>query len=200
MLRTFGRHLRGQWMGATALLLVLSGGTAYAVTQLDANSVESKHIVNGQVKAADLADNAFAAFQTKGSEGWTAATLNDGGNGSNYCNWTNLGQPHSNAAYFRDQDGIVHLQGLVKANNSFFLCGEDPVADRVITTLPIGYRPSGRSVFAVTANNKPGRVDVTPEGTVRIEEGYPSYDDAYAGVSLDGISFRCAPAGQNGCP
>lgn len=37
-----------------SLFLVLGGGTAYAVTQLDDDSVESNHIVNGQVKSADV--------------------------------------------------------------------------------------------------------------------------------------------------
>ncbi len=32
MLRKVGRHLRDQWMGATALFLVLCGGTAYAAS------------------------------------------------------------------------------------------------------------------------------------------------------------------------
>ncbi len=57
MLRKFGSHLRTQWMGALALFLVFSGGTAYAVTQIDADSVKSRHIVNGEVKSADLADD-----------------------------------------------------------------------------------------------------------------------------------------------
>ena len=44
-------------MSLTALFIAL-GGTSYAVTQLDKNSVRSKHIRNGQVKRADLARNA----------------------------------------------------------------------------------------------------------------------------------------------
>ncbi len=54
MLRTLGSHLRNQWIGSLALFLVLGGGTAYAVTQIDSNSVRSQHIANGQVKPNDL--------------------------------------------------------------------------------------------------------------------------------------------------
>jgi hypothetical protein len=54
MLRTFGSHIRNQWIGALALFLVLGGGTAYAVTHLDKDSVRSQHIVDGQVKPKDL--------------------------------------------------------------------------------------------------------------------------------------------------
>lgn len=50
--------MRNQWMGATALFLVLAGGTAYAVSQIDANSVKSRHIVNGEVKEEDIANDA----------------------------------------------------------------------------------------------------------------------------------------------
>jgi hypothetical protein len=49
----FLAHLRRQWMGALALFLVLTGGTAYA-----ANTVFSEDIVNGEVKNPDLAANA----------------------------------------------------------------------------------------------------------------------------------------------
>ena len=50
------RHIRSNIVGYLALFLAL-GGTAYA---LERNSVESKHIVNGQVKEADLASNAVS--------------------------------------------------------------------------------------------------------------------------------------------
>ena len=44
-------HLRRQWMGALALFLVLTGGTAYA-----ADTVFSTDIVNGEVKTPDISD------------------------------------------------------------------------------------------------------------------------------------------------
>lgn len=46
------RHVRQQYVGYIALSLALSTGVAWAVEK---NSVKSAHIVNGQVKAADLA-------------------------------------------------------------------------------------------------------------------------------------------------
>jgi hypothetical protein len=45
-------HLRGQWIGAIALLLVLTGGTAYALD--GSNTVFTDDIVNGQVKTDDI--------------------------------------------------------------------------------------------------------------------------------------------------
>jgi hypothetical protein len=45
-------HLRRQWMGAVALFLVLTGGTAYA-----ADTIFSSDIVDGEVKTADIGNN-----------------------------------------------------------------------------------------------------------------------------------------------
>ncbi len=66
MLRRFGSHLREQWMGALALSLVLGGGTAYAVTRIDPDSVKSKHIVNGQVRGPDVAETTLDGTQIPG--------------------------------------------------------------------------------------------------------------------------------------
>jgi hypothetical protein len=81
MLRKFGSHLRNQWIGTLALFLVLGGGTAYAVTQIDRNSVKSKQIVNGQVKEADLADAARGLSKVT-----TRSAYFTSGNGTASCN------------------------------------------------------------------------------------------------------------------
>ncbi len=49
-----------------ALCLVVGGGSAYAVTQIDANSVRSDHIVNGQVKSVDIANDGIRAVDIEG--------------------------------------------------------------------------------------------------------------------------------------
>jgi len=53
------RHLRQQWLGALAVLLVVTGGTAYALD--GSNTVFSDDIVNGEVKSADLAVDSVAS-------------------------------------------------------------------------------------------------------------------------------------------
>ncbi len=50
------------------------------------------------------------------------------------------------------------------------------------------------------SNNKAGRVNVNPTGTVEIQDLFPAFADAEVFVSLDGITFRCAPSGSGGCP
>jgi len=54
MVRRFAVHLRNQWMGALALFLVLSGGTAYALA--GSNTVFTDDITDGNVTSADIKD------------------------------------------------------------------------------------------------------------------------------------------------
>src|SRR4051794_25125910 len=59
MARRAWTHLRTQWMGALALFLAISGGSAYALS--GHNTVFSDDIVNRQVKKGDLADAAVTS-------------------------------------------------------------------------------------------------------------------------------------------
>lgn len=81
-------------------------------------------------------------------------------------------------------------------------CGDDPGDSQVFPgALPEGYRPANRELFTISSNEKPARLDVTVSGEPRIGvPSNPSWADAKAWVSLDGVSYRCAPSGQNGCP
>ena len=79
MLRKLGSHLRHQWMGAVALFLVLSGGTAYAVTQIDRNSVKSKHIVDGQVRSVDVEDDGLTGADVDESQLGTVPSATQAG-------------------------------------------------------------------------------------------------------------------------
>jgi hypothetical protein len=151
---------------------------------------------------ADQLDNKDStAFALAGSEGWQPAALYDG-SGHLVCYWTNFGGGQSDAAYFRDPAGVVHLRGLVKAHDGSevpcdVIFGGDP---NRIFTLPAGYRPDRQSIAATVSNNSPGRINVNADGRVAIETGYPSFANAKQWVSLDNISVRCAPSGANGCP
>ncbi len=52
MIRTVLAHLRAQWMGALALVLVIAGGTAYA-----ADTVGSPDVIDNSLLSADLKNN-----------------------------------------------------------------------------------------------------------------------------------------------
>jgi hypothetical protein len=153
---------------------------------------------------ADLLDGKDSGeFQGVGSEGWTPLPLNTAAVPIG-CNWTNFGGGFADASYFRDRDGIVHLRGLVRAiDGTTQACGTVPGFDEFIVLvggLPAGYVPQSRALLTVSSNNKPGRVDVLANGSIMTQPGYPTTADTEAWVSLDGISFRCGPSGQNGCP
>ena len=145
-----------------------------------------------------------------GSEPWQAATLNDGTAGAGIphqlCYWTpySPGSGFSDPGYFRDPAGVVHLRGLVVANDGSGLnslnCQASGDTGRIIFQLPEGYRPETLWIAAALANEKAARVDVDAvNGAVQIGASVPDADKK-VWVSLDNISFRCAPSGQHGCP
>ena len=117
MIRTALAHLRAQWLGALALVLVLAGGTAYA-----ANTVFSSDIVNGEVKTADLANNAVTAGKIRNGQVGVAdlaVPLNAQGD------WTDTPTAATTSfktvlttTYTMSHDGVMVAQALVEADNT----------------------------------------------------------------------------------
>ena len=71
----------------------------------------------------------------------------------------------------------VHLSGRVKGGSQ----------RTVIYTLPEGWRPAERGIFATAQNeNKICRIDILPEGNVKLISNWKTF------VSLDGITFVAA--------
>jgi hypothetical protein len=130
-------------------------------------------------------------------------------NDSGFCAWGEVSVANNNTgAFLRDPHGFVHLKGLVDADDSFMgACDFTEPGDKLIYNLPEGYRPAKREVHATLTNGALGRVTVDgPELNPTLGAGAVSVDDpttaanALEYVSLDGISFRCAPSGVDGCP
>lgn len=177
------KHLRSNIVAYGALFLAL-GGTAYAIER---NSVMSKHIAPQQVKQPDLAAPA----------GWQEAGLRpcvfDG------PQWSNYGGDNTAAAFRRDPYGTVHIKGSVT-------CGiEASLADRHVFDLPPGFRPGeienhpSIGNFSSPESVRTRTIAIHPDGRVRVATG-AWLDDRTDPVYLDGITFRCAPSGQDGCP
>lgn len=158
-------------------------------------SVPSAVNAESAANAEALDGKDSSSFQALGSDGWTALSLHAVAGG---CHWADFGLGFTTAGFFRDQDGIVHLRGLVRAVPTDQLCPSSWLT--LIGTLPAGYRPEASGVFTISANNKPGRVDVLANGQIVPDGSYPGLDDVRNWLSLEGISFRCAPSGQDGCP
>lgn len=94
---------------------------------------------------------------------------------ASYLNsWVDYGGTHNKAGYYKDLDGVVHLQGMVKSGT----------IGQPIFTLPTGYRPSKTIVFTVPSNGAFGVLEVQTDGDVVATTGNNTY------VSLEGVSFR----------
>jgi hypothetical protein len=105
--------------------------------------------------------------------------------------WEAAGGALATPAYYRDPLGVVHLRGSLR-------CPASHAWDYSIFTLPPGYRPEAFMYFpAVAGYNQHGAVGVGANGEVDNR----LYSEAAAEqLSLDAVSFRCGPSGQNGCP
>jgi hypothetical protein len=92
--------------------------------------------------------------------------------------WVNYGDTFQPAAFYKDNQGIVHFEGMLKSGT----------IGTVIFTLPTGYIPARYKYFCCATNNGSGSVIgeivVYPNGEVHVTVGATNY------VSLDGISFR----------
>jgi hypothetical protein len=219
-MRRIRDHMTYANVAATlALFLVLSGGTAVALT--GSNTVQSDDLGPGsQVKAPDVAANAVngtdvvdnsisGADVDESSLGLGAEPLRFVGNtgqpqfnANSHCSWKNFDPNFAPASFRRDRLGFVHLLGVVDADSvgfADFACPGSPdlASNYVIFQLPLGYRPEFREVHAVLTNGALGRVNVDLNGNVRIESP-TTWPNARAWISLDGISFRCVSG--DGCP
>ncbi|HEY1357195.1 MAG TPA: hypothetical protein VGF21_02720 [Thermoleophilaceae bacterium] len=95
--------------------------------------------------------------------------------------WANYGQEYQPVGYFKDGQGLVHLQGSAHADGN-----AGPTYNRAIFFLPPGYRPSARRIFLVRDGDLGyAYVEIRPDGLVFSQDTEPvSY------LALDGISFR----------
>jgi hypothetical protein len=88
--------------------------------------------------------------------------------------WANYLNNYAEASYYKDSNGIVHLNGVVDGG----------AAASVIFKLPIQYRPSYIQTFFCGSNTSGCRVNVLPNGDVQHVDGDEDK------VSLSNISFR----------
>lgn len=138
-------------------------GTAYELPENDGVFSKVPSYNEALIALAELVAAASA---------FTAPTLTN--------SWVNFGGGTLADAGYLLFGGVVHLRGTIKSGTiglSAF-------------TLPTGYRPSKRLVFAAISNDALGRLDVNADGTV--VPGGASSVGSNTYFSLDGIFFFVA--------
>jgi hypothetical protein len=127
------------------------------------------------------------ASHTVGGTGEPAFTPCDGAGTA----WVTLGA--APVKFYRDPFGVVRLEGHIQ-------CNAGATRGRIFT-LPAGYAPEQEQIFPqdgqpTSADNapEPERIAVEANGDVFLSAGL------HRNANLDGIAFRCAPSGANGCP
>jgi hypothetical protein len=180
LLEGIRRHLTYANVMASIAVFIALGAGAYAAG-LTPDSVKSKHIADGQVKARDLG---LPAQYTSAGLPHYSASCDAPGNA-----WFTWDYFNAEVGYYRDPFGIVHLQGVgIKCGN--------PI-DRLFT-LPSGYRPEG-SVYTSGVKNGTDFHQVRIHSSGEVEATTPGFASGNS-LSLEGITFRCGPSGVDGCP
>jgi hypothetical protein len=206
MLRRASSRLTYASVVATLALFLALGGGAYAAFTLPPNSVRSRNIVKGQVKRADLGAGAVATGKiakgavTRGKIAKAEAVHKVGQSGqpqffsNNLILWTEVFSGGLEVGFYKDQLGIVHLQGTALCVSASGNC-ESPTLYWIFT-LPPAYRPATTQSFLVVSGNTTGEITVygkaatSLHGRVSPVKADSSSGGGFANISLDGISFR----------
>lgn len=101
-----GDYVRQHHLAMLCLFLILGGGTAYA---LGANTVKSKHIVDGQVKSADAQDDGLAGVDIDEDSLTLPPDTQTffGATGGNVGSGAFIGAPSDVGAYSDASEGVV---------------------------------------------------------------------------------------------
>ena len=143
--------------------VVILNKSDVGLSNADNTSDANKPISTAQQTALDLKAN-------KSQSAWIAV--------SSFLNsWANYGTTpggYSDASYFKDEFGIVHLRGLVK----------NGTVGSVAFNLPTGFRPEFIKVYSASSGGAYATLRVNPNGDVVPYTGANTY------FSLDGVKFK----------
>ena len=93
--------------------------------------------------------------------------------------WANFGDVFENIEIFKNRDGLVTINGLIKGDYS-----------KIIFKLPEGWKPKKQLIFSVCSDNTTRRLDINSNGELFLNNnGYPGTVTGNGWLSLSGISF-----------
>jgi hypothetical protein len=161
---------------ATALLalFISCGGVAVAGTMINGSSIKL-HTIPGDrlvLHTVTRGQMRIPPEQLVGAAGEPAF-----GSG-----WKNAGGGFQSVGFYRDDEGAVHLRGVVALGGHV----------TTIFTLPIGYRPAATEMFSAGLDNAgAAMIEVTAFGAVDLE--FINSPDTPDSMTLSQISFRAGP-------
>jgi hypothetical protein len=169
--RLRGRLTYSNAIASMAVFIAL-GGSSYAAVMLMDNSVKSRHIAPGAVRASDVRHPA-----------WRTVPFPPNGH------WQPRGDPYAPPSFYKDVTGTVHLRGVVTTDSipagvcfkTQFVTGAG-----VVFVLPPGFRPSHQADFPTIVGGNRGQVSVFSSGVVCRSQDIMGGESA----SFDGITFR----------
>lgn len=142
----------------------LQGSTTAGQVKLTLLFLDSS-ATNINVAVVLFAEGLISQLPTSTGQAWQTPTLAGA--------WVNYNAANSQAGYYKDALGTVHLRGTVKTG----------VIPSVIFTMAAGYAPSKILNFAVASNGAFGYASVDTGGNVSAQGGSNLWFD------LDGITF-----------
>ena len=93
--------------------------------------------------------------------------------------WCNYGDVYDEAVIYKNKDGLVTMNGLVKGNYK-----------NIIFRLPEGWKPNKQLIFAISSDNISRRLDINSNGELYLNtNGYVGTVEGNGWVSLSGISY-----------
>ena len=93
--------------------------------------------------------------------------------------WANFEEGYENIEIFKNRDGLVTLNGLIKGDYS-----------KIIFKLPEGWKPKKQLIFSVCSDNTARRLDINSNGELFLNNnGCPGTVTGNGWLSLSGISF-----------
>lgn len=113
-----------------------------------------------------ILDGGRVRFGDEVGEAWTAVNFNTG--------WVDYGGGYDEVKYKKVGD-LIFLRGLCKRTSG---------SSTLVTTLPVGYRPTTPQIFAIASNSAYGQVDIYGNGEV-----HASIASHSVWVSLAGLVF-----------
>jgi hypothetical protein len=198
-------------VGTLALFLVLTGATAFAATQLGKNSVGTKQLKKNAVTAAKIKKNAITTAKIK-KDAVTGAKVKEatlgtvpsanvsnglapleathivgaagepsfeGGSG----NYAVPGASLNPVGFYKDHEGIVHLQGIAQVGNAASVTS--------VFTLPAGFRPAaGKLIILEQVNEAAAIIGGSSTFLEGLDLSGKIVGSAEKLAVLDGITFK----------